>query len=1289
MMDLTRCWLLSALLLLLSASFLSARDRYSRSIEWMPARAVTDAAGQTNTFLVFKGAQYDPALNGLPVYFERVKLPAGTNAANISVADAVYQPVPEPEAALLPADMATDIALEVKTGYEQRQPYSLISFVPLRRNTQTGKPERLISFRLVVEPVMSAQKTASANKAYAATSVLASGTWYRIGVTSDGIHKISYSFLRDLGIDVDNINPRNIRVYGNGGGMLPFANSAPRKDDLVENAIHVQGESDNSFDQEDYVLFYGQGPNRWQFTASDQRFHHRTHLYSDTTYYFITADGGLGKRLSTQASLSGGITVSTFDDYAYHESDLRNLVRSGREWYGESFEASNSYEFEFSFPNIDVTVPGYIKAEVGNRSSVAATYNISAGTGSGAIVANGFTLCPTCDYMQPASTNFAFIAAGPSVPVTITKNTASAAGWLNYIELNVRRNLIMTGDQLQFRDKLSVYAGSVAAFRLSGASALISVWEITDPAAVKAQSAALNGTVLEFSVAMDSLREFIAFNNTAAFPAPVSFGKVDNQDLHAVGPVDMVIVSHPLFLQQAARIAELHRDKDTLSVVIVTPQQVYNEFSSGAQDVSAIRDFMKMLYDRGANDPSLMPQYLLLFGDGSYDNKRRFTPNSNFIPTYQSANSHSPTGSYVSDDFFGLLDDGEGQWNPSDGDLVDVGIGRFPVRSVAEAEAVVNKVMRYTNSDGIAVESSCDPEAGKSSFGSWRNTVCFIADDQDGNLHLGDAEDMAIKMDTAHPVLNVDKIYLDAYLQIMTNGGPRIPDAKAALEARIDKGALIINYTGHGGEAGLTAEGLVDVSSVNQWKNINNLPLFVTATCEFSRFDDPERTTAGEYVLLNHEGGGIALLTTVRLVYAAPNAFLNSNFYDVAYTPMSNGQMPRIGDLIRLTKNASGSSVNNRNFILLGDPALRLAYPRYKAVTTAVNSQQTNFSQPDTIHALSTVTVSGYVAGDNGLKLTNYNGTLYPTVYDKANKITTLSNDGNQSPAYTFTLQKNILFKGRASVTNGEFTFSFIVPKDILYQYGVGKISYYFHDNAVDGNGYYENLVIGGLDSNAANDITGPAVDVYMNDSTFTFGGTTHTDPRLFAVIADSNGVNTASAGLGHDMIAILDEQQSKPILLNDYFETDLNTHKRGSIRYPFYDLPEGKHTLSVKVWDVHNNSSQSYTEFIVATSAKLALKHVLNYPNPFTTKTKFMFEYNQACDMLEVQVQVFSVSGRVVKTINAFLHADGGNVEPVEWDGTDDFGDKIGKGVYIYRLSVRNSLGEKAERYERLVILR
>lgn len=1249
------------------------------------------------TLLSFDNAQYDLTDHLYPIYVEQIKLPPGSTEASARIGQEVYQPLNESEKAALTTSagrqkqsLPTDVTPIVTISYIKKTPYAYVRLVPIRKNAGTGQPEKLISFTLQVDPSENLKKSMDAIASNAPNSVLATGRWSKVSVTGDGIYKMDFNFLKSLGIDMDSLDPKNIRVYGNGGGQLPFANASFRYDDLQENAIVVIGENDGKFDPADYVLFYGRSQHRWKYNTTDKRFHHALNIYSDSTYYFITADLGLGKRVAPQNSSASTPTniVISFDDYAFHELEAVNLLKSGRQWLGETFDILTSYSYAFGFPNIDVSSAAYARVEVAARADSPGT-NFSWSAGGGASAFN-IAAVTTSDiyglYYRMVSDTLRFFPGSGSIPVTISKTTPTPSiGWLNHIEINARRHLTVSGGQLIFRDIRSTGIGKVSQFVVSNASQSLQIWDITDPVNCRLQQGNLSGSTFDFILPTDTLKEFIAFNGQS-FLTPKKEGLVGNQNLHAMAQSDYIIVTHPLFLQQANDLADLHRTQDNMTVVVATTQQVYNEFSSGSQDVSAIRDFVRMFYNRAA-DSTQMPKYLLLFGRGSYDLKSE-TNNTNYVPAYESLNSDSPTISYPSDDFYGMLDATEGAWDITS-DVLDLGVGRLPVRSVIEADNAVNKIITYTSVPGtIETGNSCSTDICYG-LGDWINSITYIADDEDGNDHQEQADVIATKVDTTHENYNLEKIYLDAYQQVVTPGGERYPDATAAFMRRMDRGTLIVNYTGHGGELGWTHERFLEVHHINSWKNKCRLPLFFTATCEFSRWDDPGRVSAGELTLSNTDGGSIGLMSTTRVVYSGPNFTLNNNFFNHTFVPLPNGKMPRLGDLLMRTKNnMSPSQINHRNFSLLADPALSLNYPEYNVATTTINQAAVNALQKDTISALSQVTIQGEIRDKNGNLLTDFNGIVYPTVYDKSAKISTLANDPGSS-VVQFSLQKNIVFKGKASVTNGVFGFTFIVPKDIAYNFGNGRISYYAHNGYEDASGFFEDFIIGGTDTAAAADAVGPDIKLFMNDDKFVYGGITNTEPKIFAVVSDSNGINTAGSSIGHDITAVLDGNTAKPIILNDYYEANLNDHRSGTVRYPLTGLDEGSHTLTVKVWDVHNNSSSTTTEFVVAPSAELALKHVLNYPNPFTNRTSFFFEHNNGCSNMDVQIQVFTISGKLVKTIHQLVHMEGFRSAPIEWNGTDDFGDKIGRGVYIYRLRVQTATGEAAEQFEKLVILK
>ncbi|HOY31195.1 MAG TPA: type IX secretion system sortase PorU [Bacteroidales bacterium] len=1293
---LRRVILLFILISSFSILFGQQKDRKSENqylIRWDKPGKINISELRSKNYLRFDGSIYADS-SDLPYYFTLLDAIKSSMVPDISLLNPVYEELPSADAEIIDKQLnmlPEHIIINTKVSYQNKKPLMMVSFLPLRRNPVNGRAERLVSFSFDYS-YSTTKILPSVNKAYqyASHSVLSSGDWYRVDVFRSGIHIITYNDLVSLGINVSDIDPKNIRVYGNGGSMLPEDNSKFRFDDLVENAIFVYGEGDGIFDQNDYILFYAKGPEKWSFDTVNNVYNHEINKYVKRSGYFITASLGPGKRVSTITSSSqpADYSVTTFDDYLFHENDSLNLIKSGREFYGEVFDVNTSYSFNFNFPNLVSGVPVYFKGRFLARSFVYPTsYKIYANNS----FVNSVSVLPaspdyTAAYARDSQLFCSFSASSPvNIRVDYNKSSnSSAVGWLDYIELNTQRYLTFVPGQMSFRNYNSVGKG-ISEFIMGNAAGDVVVWDVTDYTDVKKVASTLNGSNLSFKLNTDSLREFVAFNGADFYSVSCS-GRIQNQDLHGLGQYDMIIISHPDLTGEASRIADMHRNNDNLTVLITTPQPIYNEFSSGNQDITAIKDFVKMFYDRAGSDINLQPKFLLLFGDASYDYQNRLSGNTNMVPTYQTQNSLEPSSSYLTDDYFGFLDDDD---NGAYNNLLDIAIGRIPAQNVDEAKAVTDKILNYVAKyDLNAGNSSCSGFSDAiSNFSDWRNVLCFVADDADtpGEDFLGQSESIASYLDTVYNNFNLDKIYMDAYTQVSTPGGQRYPDATDAINRRVAKGALIVNYIGHGGEVGWAHEAVIGVADINSWNNKNNMPLFVTATCEFSRFDDPARTSAGEYVLLNPVGGGISLFTTTRLAFAGTNYSLNFAFYKEVFKKTS-GHYPYLGNVTKAAKNQLGCSYVISNFVLLGDPALRLAYPEHNIITTMLNDQPLG-GLTDTVRALEKIAIKGYVADYNGVKLTNYQGTIMPVVFDKAAKVVSNGNDGGYPQ--TFSLQKNIIYKGKAKVVNGDFRFTFVVPKDIAYQFGKGRISYYAQNGVSDANGFYENFIIGGTSHNAITDNSGPELKVYMNDNHFVSGGITDRNPLLIAYLSDSGGVNTIGNSIGHDISAVLDGNTDKTFVLNDYYESDLDTYQSGVVRYPFSDLEPGEHKLLLKAWDVYNNSAETELDFVVAESAELALDHVFNYPNPFTTYTEFWFEHNQPCCGLDVQIQIFTVTGKLIKTIQTTVETSGFRADPIPWDGKDDFGDSIGKGVYLYILKVKNSSGQYCQKTEKLVILK
>ncbi len=1122
--------------------------------------------------------------------------------------------------------------------------------------------------------------TGNTQRVYRSNSVLASGNWYKIAVKNAGVYKIDIPFLQSLGINSTNISSSAIRLFGNGGQMLAEDNAVSRVDDLAENAIAIVDGGDGILNGNDYVLFYATGPDAWLKDSANKSFRHQKNLYTVASYYYLTI-GGNGLRVQTRNT--GGPpnrVVTSFRDRYFYELDTINFLKSGKEWFGEEFSNAPGRvtirNYTASFPNINTNAPVQLVSNVIARSNgVGSSFTVRV---NNTVAAQHFIpFVGTGSYDPVAAVSevkgsFTASQSSISLQYVYQPGSVNAQGWLNWFELFPVRQLSLVGtDQLLFRDWESVGAGNIAEFRLQGASSNTVVWDITDPLKPVSMQGSLNGTELSFLNTAERLREYVAFG-TQNFLKPEIVGRITNQDLHGLPLKDYLIVTHPSLLSEAQRLGAWHQQNQNLSVAVVVTEQVYNEFSSGSPDPAAIRDFVKMHFDRANGDTTKQPKYLLLFGDASYDYKNRINNNTNLVPCYESEVSIDPLATYTSDDFFGLLNDQDNINVLFPASLIDIGIGRIPAKNLQEAKNAVDKIIRYY---------------AKESFGPWRNDITLVADDEDNNLHLDDAEFHSSVILT-NKNINLSKIYLDAYRQQSGSGGSRYPDVNRAINNKIVAGTLIWNYSGHGGFRRLAKEAILEQDMVNTWNNTNRLPLMITATCDFAPYDNPAINSLGENILLRERTGAIALMTTTRVVFAFSNRIINNNYFQQALASDANGRFPSLGDAVKRTKNLTyinfGDVINNRKFTLLGDPAIRLGFPTLKVKTTAVNNQ---LPGTDTLRALDRYVVQGEVTDASGNRISNFNGNVYPIIFDKIQTVKTNGNDPGSS-VVSFNVQQNIIFKGKARVSNGLFTYTFVVPQDINYQFGPAKISYYAENGSSDGNGAETNIIVGGTSASPPNDKNGPEIRAWINDEKFVNGGIVNENPILLLKLADSSGINTVGTGIGHDITATLDNDNNRFFILNDAYEADVDSYQRGTVRFQLPKLSEGVHVLDIKAWDVVNNSSSYRITFRVVKDEELKIERVYNYPNPFTSRTTFMFEHNRPLDQLQVNIRIFTVSGKLVKSIQRTINNEGNRSFEIEWDGRDDYGSKTGRGVYIYQLDVKDSNGKKQSTLQKLVIL-
>ncbi|SFS71808.1 type IX secretion system sortase PorU [Lutibacter maritimus] len=1208
--------------------------------------------------------------NLLPVFIEKWEVANNQKILNFKITNVVFEQAFIPDSDFVNSDLIPlKLAPQFHFVNERTHTFAIIDFVPLIKEGNIFK--KVVSFELEYssEIINFAQKNTSQIK----NSVLSTGTWYKFQIDTTGVFKIDKSFLEKLGLNTNEINPKNIQIFGNGGEMLPFKNSEFRYDGLQENAIYISGEADNKFDADDYILFYGKGPHGWNIKSnpSIENISHANNIFSDASYYFLTVGNSLGKRISEQTNITSSAShfLSSFHDFTFFEEDLVNLYGTGQQWFGDDLSINNTKLYSIPFNEIEATSKVYVKVRGVVESSLPSSMAVKVNN------QNLFNLnFPANGGLTRAiavENKGNLITEGNNINVEINFNNGgnpSSKAFLDYIEVIGEKKLVASGKQFSFRNFDILNLNGTVEYAIKNASKIDLIWNVSNPlnpTNVKNQS---TNSDFKFNVSGGKLEEFIAINYSDLYrPKLTENNKVENQNLHSLSNIDYIIITQDFLVEQAERLANFHRLNSNLKVEVIKLNQIYNEFASGSPDITAIRDFVKHLYD---NSSSNKVKYVCLFGDATYDYKNRINNNNNIVPVFEAFDSFNLATSYVTDDYYGMMDANEGSLLSFE--RQDVATGRIPVSEVLQAEKIVDKILNYYN---------------KNSFGNWRTSITLIADDIDAigeEVLQEQMEEIADTIFKGKPQFNLKKIYLDAYTQESTSGGKKYPTAKLDILNQVESGTLLVDYFGHGGEGGWSSEGILGVSDIQNFNNKFKLPLFVTVTCEFTRFDNPIRKTAGEFLFWNEKGGASTLISTTREIFISVGQSLNErlikpllNFNNENYT---------ISEALMYTKNQF--STTQRFFIFnIGDPAMHLSVPKPNIRLTKMNNKPITQSL-DTIKALSYVKFEGEITDLSENIITDFNGEIDITVYDKPINKTTLDND-NKNKKMQFDVIESKIFTGRSKVENGNFTFDFITPKDIKIAYGKGKLSFYANNTITDKLGYNSNITIGGINSNAPEDTTGPNVQLYLNDLNFVEGGNTNESPLFIAVIEDESGINTSITAVDHDIVAILDGNQSNPIILNDYYQTELNNYKKGRIEYPLRNLDPGIHTITLKVWDTYNNLSETSFSFIVVNDSDLVLTNVLNYPNPFINYTEFWFNHNKPNELLNVQIQIFTVSGKLVKTINQTVQSEGTLCKSIVWNGLDDFGSKIGKGVYVYKLKVKSiNSNTSSEKIEKLVIL-
>ncbi len=1251
----------------------------THKIDWKESYDVYSANILTE-MLSFEDCLYNEKKRGIPIFSKRIKVDGpGTLKADFSsllFEDSTfeYRNVD---------DLPTSLKLNVFIEQEKSDYYAVVSFYPILREGDRYK--RVSEFEIGLQHTLVFNNQRDPN--FATSSILQEGDIFKLAVNQTGIYKLDFNYLSNtLGINMSSLNPNNISIYGNGGSPVPEANADDRIDDLYENAILIEGEGDNSFDANDYILFYGEAAGVFSFD-SNKVYDYRPNAFDDENYYYLVIGNQEGKRISNQNSTGNQNPLNEYYKTLRFEENKFNLLGafsfesgSGRDTYGDEMSVQREIDLSsfFDFPNIVKDSPISISSSLASRSNKSSIYTVSVDNQTfNKSISSVNTSYSLGLFARIGKINEELTSSGdnPSVLVRYNQNTGSVQkGWLDYLQITAINELKFDGTGFEFYH-LDAFNQEENQFNIQSSSSDEIIWDISNTLEPKNQEFSKSGNQLSFGFNSTNSDRFYVFNKNGNFLSPIGFENIPNQNLHGIDDADAIFIYHKDFKEAAERLAEHRKSQSDLVIYTVDVDNIFNEFSSGKREPAAIRDFARMLSLRKSSF-----NYLVLIGDGTYDyhHTSEEYDDHNFIPAYETRESLHPILAFPTDDFYGLLSEQEGI---SLRGAVDIAVGRIPVTTAQQANDIVDKIISYES----------DPDG----FGEWRLRMTMAADDEDGNAHIIQADKITTKTDTSYELFNQEKIYFDAFPQVSTAGGDRYPEAEDILIRNFFRGMLILSYLGHGGPNGWAQERVLKVDDISNLSNKDKLPLLITATCSFTGYDDPSDESAGERMILQPNGGAIALFSTVRAVYSDQNARLTEAAYDIILNKKSDEQMT-LGESMRLSKNANSADTidtNARKFTLIGDPTMKLAIPKYNVVLNTLNDKNVALGEIDTLSSLEPVNLTGQVQNYNGELLENFNGKVYVTLFDKALGLTTLGND-QSSYEKSFNAQTSVIFKGTASVTNGKFDISFIVPKDIRFEYGKGKISFYATDGiSEDAGGFYKDVIIGGNSVGNIEDDQGPLVEVFMNNEEFVIGGLTDEDPILLVKLTDDYGINIVGTSIGHDLKGVLDDDTGNSFIMNDFYEGAIDNFKQGEVRYPLFDIEPGLHTVKVTAWDIANNSSEGYTEFIVAEDADLALAHVLNYPNPFTTNTNFQFEHNFAGSELNVEISIYSMGGKLVKRIEKQGIAEGYRMTDISWNGKDQFGDQLAKGVYIYKVKVDaigagNSLSAESE-FERLVILK
>jgi len=1095
------------------------------------------------------------------------------------------------------------------------------------------------------------------------------GKWAKIAVSKQGIYQITGLQLKSLGFSLP-ITSNQLQLFNYNLDQLSEKVNPNISTNLIENAIQVFDGGDNQIDEKDYVLFYAQGALQWKLNTPKFTPTHYKNTSNDSVIYFLTL-GSNGKRITTIDKINKSAQiVDQYDERWLIEVDSISILNSGKLLLGPAMGQGLGKQMKLSYP---ININGI---EVSNNLNVvlryaattyqnAANFNFSINDNTVKTTA----VKPVSGLLYDESANITIdsfsyslnyntnLSSPALVNISFQSDNAAATGWIDYIELSTIRKLGFWGtNSFGFRNSTTVQKGNLFQYQLKNGDLSTEVWEVTNPASPRKINTdfSSNGLV-SFIDQADSLHEFFTVKQQA-YETPVILGPMANQNIAGMNVPDYIIISPSNYINAAKKLQNYHATVNGLKTELVNVNEIFNEFSGGQASAIGIRNFIKYLFNKASSNKVATPRYLLLMGIGNY-NSRTYN-GATQIPVYESEGSTGVLTSYPSDDFYSILEDNDDINNYTEIKKLAIATGRLPVRTIAEADTVVEKIINYQkNING----------------GAWKNKITWVADDGDYNLHLEDAEAISSHLKEKAPKWNQQKIYLDFYAVTKNIAGNTYPLVNNEIIQTVNDGSLILNYTGHGNYARLAEEAVISQTDVQQWNNANKLPLMITASCDFAPYDQPQLSPFGFDALMKNSKGVIGLVSASRLVFAYSNKQINDRFIQQLLVPDSLGVYSTIGEALQKAKmqawSAAEDHMNAFKFSLLGDPAMRLSSPKYDIAINSIN--QKPFTGKDTILAGFKYAIKGSV-NNKGLLQNNFNGLLDFVLYDAATNKKTLANAGTSIATYV-SIQENILFKGKATVTHGIFSVDFLLPKEVSLQKNL-KIQLTAYNEVSDAMVIYDKIIAMQSGELLIKDLEGPNLRIFLNDSNFKEGGWAATKSNLFLEITDTSGIQTSGNALGHDIVLTIDNDYKNAIVLNNYFIADLDTYQKGKLNFALPLLTEGDHFITVKVWDLLGNSTSKTLHFEVPKSNDLSIRNLYNYPNPFHSYTQFSFEHNQLGRSLEINLSLYDSRGNLLftKPLDGTYIA---NRVVVNWDATGMGSSQIEAGLYYFKLTISDGI--------------